>query len=48
MDCGATKLDKIRIERIRGTTKVKEVTKKVQERRLKLCGQLMRREEQYI
>ena len=32
--CGVTKLDKIRYERIRGTTKVGEITKKVQERRL--------------
>ena len=30
--CGVTKLDKIRNERIRGTTKVGEITKKVQER----------------
>ena len=33
--CGVTKLDKIRNERIRRTTKVWEITKKVQERRLK-------------
>ena len=33
--CGVTKLDKIRNERIRGTTKVGEITKKVHERRLK-------------
>ena len=33
--CGVTKLDKIRNERIRWTTKVGEITKKVQERRLK-------------
>ena len=32
---GVTKLDKIRSERIRGTTKVGEIAKKVQERRLK-------------
>ena len=30
-DCGVTKLDKIRNERIRVTTKVGEITKKVQE-----------------
>ena len=30
--CGVTKLDKIRNERIRGKTKVGEITKKVQER----------------
>ena len=33
--CGVTKLEKIRNERIRGTTKVGEITKKIQERRLK-------------
>ncbi len=32
--CGVTRLDKIRNERIRGTTKVGEITKKIQERRL--------------
>ena len=31
--CRVTKLDKIRNERIRGATKVGEITKKVQERR---------------
>ena len=46
--CGATKLDNIRNERIRGTTKVGEITKKVQERRLKWYGHVMRREEHYI
>ena len=29
--CGVTKLDKIRTERIRGTTQVGEITKKVKE-----------------
>ena len=33
--CGVTKLDKIRNEIIRGTTKVGEIAKKVQERRLR-------------
>ena len=33
--CRVTKLDNIRNERIRGTTKVGEITKKVQEKRLK-------------
>ena len=33
--CRVTKLDNIRNERIRGTTKVGKITKKVQERRLK-------------
>ena len=46
--CGDTKLDRIRNERIRGTTKVGEITKKVQERRLKWYGHLMRRKEHYI
>ena len=31
--CGVTKLDKIRNERIRGTTTVGHITKKVQERK---------------
>ena len=43
--CGVTKLDKIRNERIRGTTKVGEITK---ERRLKWYGHVMRREEHYV
>ena len=46
--CGVTKLDKIRSERIRGTTKVGEIAKKVQERRSKLYGHVMRRDEHYI
>ena len=33
--CGVTKLDRLRNERIRGTTKVGEISKKVKERRLK-------------
>ena len=36
--CGFTKLDKIINERIRGTTKVGEITNKVQEIRLKWYG----------
>ena len=43
-----TKLDKIRNERIRRTTKVGEITKKVQERRLKWYGHATRREEHYV
>ena len=46
--CGVTKLDKIRNERIRGTTKVGKITNKVQEMRLKWCGHVMRREEHYV
>ena len=33
--CGVTKLDKIRNERLRRNTKVGEIAKKVEERRLK-------------
>ena len=40
--CGITKLDKIRNERLRGTTEVGDITKKVQERRLKWYGHVMR------
>ena len=46
--CGVTKLDKIRNERIRGTTKVGEITKKVQERRLKWYEHVIRIEEHYV
>ena len=46
--CAVTKLDKIGNESIRGTTKVGEITKKVQERRLKWYGHVMRREEHYV
>ena len=33
--CGFTKLDRIRNERVKGTTKVGEIAKKVHERQLK-------------
>ena len=46
--CEVRKLDKIRNERIRGTTKVGEITKKVQERMLKWYGHVMRREEHCV
>ena len=46
--CGVTRQDKIRNERIRGTTKVEESTKKDQERRLIWFGHVMRREEHYV
>ena len=46
--CRVTRLGKIRNERIRRTTKVGEITKKVQERRLKWYGLVMRREEHYV
>ena len=45
--CRVTKLDKIRNDRIRGTTKVGKITKKVQER-LKWYEHVMRREEHHV
>ena len=45
---GVTKLDRIRNERIRGTTEVGEISKKVQESRLKWYGHVLRREEEYV
>ena len=45
---GVTKLDRIRNERNRGTTKVGEISKKVQESRLKWYGHVLRREEEYV
>ena len=45
---GVTKLDRIRNERIRGTTKVGEISKKVQESRLKWHGHVLRREDEYV
>ena len=46
--CGVTKMDRLTNDRIRGTTKVGELSKKVQERRLKWFGHVTRREENYI
>ncbi len=46
--CVVRKLDKIRNEIIRGTTKVGEITKKVQEMKLKWYGHVMKREEYYV
>ena len=45
---GVTKLDRIRNERIRGTTKVGKISKKVQESRLKWDGHVLRREGEYV
>ena len=45
---GVTKLARIRNERIRGTTKVGEISKKVQESTLKLDGNVFRRELEYV
>ena len=44
---GVTKLDRIWNERIRGTTKVGEISKKVQESRLKWYVHVLRREDEY-
>ena len=43
-----TKLDIIRNEIIRGTTKVGKISKKVQESRLKWYGHVLRREDEYV
>ena len=45
---GVTKLDRIRNERIRGTTKVGEISNKGQETGLKWCGHVLRREDKYV
>ena len=45
---GVTKLDRIRNERIRGTTKVGEISKTVQGSRLKWYGHVLRREDEYV
>ena len=46
--CGVTRLDKIRNEKIRGSTKVGEISKKVQERRMRWYGHVVRRDEEYV
>ena len=43
--CGGTKMGRIRNG---GTTEVGEISKKVQERRLKWCRHVMRRDEEYV
>ena len=45
---GVTKLDRIRNERIGGTTKMGEMSKKVQESRLKWYGHVLRRDDEYV
>ena len=45
---GVTKVDRIRNERIRGTTKVGEISTKVQESRLMWYGHVLRREDEYV
>ena len=44
---GVTKMGRIRNDRIRGTTKVGEISKKVQESRLKWYVHVLRREDEY-
>ena len=46
--CGVTRRDKIRNDFIRGTVKVAEVSKKIQERRLQWFGHVMRREDGHV
>ena len=45
---GVTTLNRIRNEIIRGTTKVGEISNKVQESRLKWYGHVLRREDEYV
>ena len=46
--CGVTRLDKIRNEKIRGSTKVGENSKKVQEHRMRWYGHVMSRYDEYV
>ena len=48
MSTWSRQLDRIRNERIRGTTKVGGISKKVQESRLKWYGNVLRREDEYV
>ena len=43
-----TRRDKISNEKIRGTLKVRKISEKVQESRLKWYGHVMRRDKQYV
>ena len=45
---GVTKKDKIRNEYIRGTIKVEWLGMKMREGRLRWCGHVMRREQEYV
>ena len=46
--CGVTRKDKIRNVHIRGTVKVAEASRKVQEARLRWYGHIRRRDEEYV
>ena len=46
--CGVSREDRIRNENIRGSVKVTELSKKMQEVRLKWYGHMMRRENNYV
>ena len=46
--CGVTKKDKVRNELIRGTAKVADISLKMQERRLKWYGHVLRRDRNYV
>ena len=46
--CGVTREDRIRNEYVRGSVKVVEISKKVQEGRLRWYGHILRREEEHI
>ena len=46
--CGVTKMDKIRNEDIRGTTRVVQASKKSTEKRLKWYGHVRRMKEEHI
>ena len=46
--CGVTRMDKIRNEHIRGTTRVVQASTKITEKRLKWCGHVRRMKEEHI
>ena len=48
MCAGVTRLDEIRNKKIRGSTKVAEISKKVQERRMRWYGHVTRRDEECV
>ena len=46
--CGVTRMDKVRNEHIRGTTRVVQAFKKITEKRLKRFGHVRRMKEEHI